>query len=236
VIRRAGWQPGWELRPADWAAGGLIASVDHLLEWCRFQWSGTTRDGTELLDEDDRRRMHTPVVNANVEYDIALDWFNRRANATQTIDHGGSTAGYLSELVVAPAERLGVVCLTNATNGATVTQAVRRWALERVGGIREVDPEPSVGEARDTSRYAGTYWSPFAQLTVTPGPSNGSAVVTSAERSDTDGWKPPCDPPITFGFFADDHAVSLDGAAPVRVVRFGNDWMLWGVRRAPKIA
>ncbi len=179
--------------------------------------------------------MHTPVVNADAEYDIGLDWFNRRANPTQTIDHGGSTAGYLSELVVLPAEKVGVVCLTNATTGAAVTQAVRRWALERVGGVREVDPKPSVG-ARDVAQYFGTYLSPFATLTVTPGPSTDTIVVTAAERTDTDGWKPPSGPPITFGFFEHDHAVSVDGTAPARIARFGTDWMLWSHRRAPRIA
>ena len=49
LIRGAGWQPGWELGPVDRPAGGLVASVDDLLAWARFQWTGKDADGNELL-------------------------------------------------------------------------------------------------------------------------------------------------------------------------------------------
>ena len=50
VLRAGGWQRGWELGPLDRAAGGLIASVDHLLRWCTFQLDGLADDGTAAAE------------------------------------------------------------------------------------------------------------------------------------------------------------------------------------------
>jgi CubicO group peptidase (beta-lactamase class C family) len=242
VLRRAGWQPGWELGPVDRAAGGLIASVEHLLAWARFQWTGCGADGTELLSRSALDHLHTPVVRATRDAEIAFDWEVRRTNGVTTIEHGGLTVGYCSDLVVAPERRVGFVGLTNATNGAAVNQAVRRWALERVAGIREADDAPDPSITVDPARVAGRYLSAFALLTVTAGEAPGTLLISGAPREDTDGWKPPPEPPTTFAFYADDHAVSLDAPGPARVARFGYDargqaeWMQWGSRRSPRVA
>jgi CubicO group peptidase (beta-lactamase class C family) len=57
VVRGAGWQPGWELGRVDWGAGGLIASLAHLLAWCRFQLSGAAADGTRVLSAESLARV-----------------------------------------------------------------------------------------------------------------------------------------------------------------------------------
>ena len=222
VIRRMGWQPGWELQPIDWPAGGLIASVEHLLQWCRYQW---TTEGLE--------RVHTPVVNADAINDVGLDWFVRRGNDPVTIQHTGSTAGYLSALVVVPTARVGFVGLTNSTIGDAVNTAVRRWALERVAGIREADPVPDAAQTPEVAPLMGNYHAAFWELTLTAGVAPGTFVVTPAPRTDN-AFQPP-DEPMTFGFFNRDHAVSI-GSPSVRFVRFGDGWMTWGDRRTPKVS
>jgi hypothetical protein len=131
--------------------------------------------------------------------------------------------------------------MVNATNGAIVNQAVRRWALARVLDVHESDPVPDPGVAINGARFAGRYFTPFGVLTVASGEAPNTLFVTTVVRDDTEGWKPPVDPPITLAFFAADHAVSLDAMGPQRVVRFGFDddgrveWFLWGSRRATRI-
>ena len=241
VLRRAGWQPGWELSVVDHAAGGLLASVEHLLAWARFQWTGQAADGTQLLSTASLERLHTPVVSEDVNTDVALDWFVHTTDGVTTIEHGGLTVGYCSEFVVAPARRAGVVCLTNSTNGSSVNQAVRRWALARVADVHETDPLPDPTIAIDPARFTGTYFSAFAMLTVEAGETPGTLRITASTRDDTTGWKPPPDPPMSLAFFAEDHAVSVDALGPPRVVRFGFDadgpaaWLLWGSRHSPRV-
>jgi CubicO group peptidase (beta-lactamase class C family) len=239
LIRGAGWQPGWELGPVDRAAGGLIASAEHLLTWARFQRDGIEADGSVLLGRESLTRLHTPVVTAHRLEDVALDWEVRDVGGAVSIGHGGVTAGYVSRLVMVPEHAFAFVGLTNATNGAAVNQAVFRWALERVTGRRDRDPAPDPGRVITVDRYTGTYLSPFAVLTVTAGADPNTLLVTPSVRDDTEGWKPPVDPPVTLAFFADDHAVTLDAPGPVGVVRFDGDaaradWVLWGGRRSPR--
>lgn len=244
VIRRAGWQPGWELGPGDHAAAGLIASVEHLLAWCRFQRTGSALDGTVILAPESLERLHTPVVTADLTESVALDWSVGDLDGAVSIGHGGVTAGHVSDLVVVPERDFAFAGLTNATNGASVNQAVRRFALERFAGIDERDPEPDPSLVIDVDRFCGRFLYPFAALEVTPGPDPGTLTVTASPRDDTDGWKPPPDPPMTLAFFAPDQAVTLDAPGPAQVARFGGSddrddgsmaWVLWSGRRSPRI-
>jgi hypothetical protein len=231
---------GWELGPVDRAAGGLIASLEHLVTWSRFQWTGRAPDGTTLLSRESLDRLHTPVVNVNACEDVALDWTVTTTDGATSIGHGGVTAGYISDLVVFPAREVAFVGLTNATNGAIVNQTVRRFALDRVAGIRETDPEPDPTRTGPVDRLLGRYLSPFGVLSVAAGEAPGTIHVTSTVREDTDGWKPPVDPPMSFAPFAADQYVSLDAPGPARVIRFPLDgdrpgWVLWTGRRSPRI-
>ncbi len=239
VIRGAGWQPGWEMGPHDRAAAGLVASVDHLASWCRFQRTGTDDEGHRLLGDESLARLHRPVVDADPVEDIALDWHVRDTGGARSIGHGGVTAGYISDLVIVPDHDVAVIALTNATNGAIVNQRIRRWALEQAVGLVERDPEPDPAVEPDAASYLGRYLHPFAELTVAAGDRSGTLVV-SAEQRDIEGWRPPVDEPLTCGFLAVDEIVTLDGDGPARVGRFGlgddgrAEWLLWGGRRAPR--
>ena len=142
VLRAGGWQPGWELGPLDRAAGGLIASADHLLRWCRFQLDGLADDGTALsatrawsgcTPRSSRRRRLTRM---------ALDWFVHEVDGATYVAHGGETPGYLTDLTVAPAGPSASRAPRTRSRGP-VCSAVRRWALERFAGITEVDPPPT---------------------------------------------------------------------------------------------
>ncbi len=238
VVRGTGWQPGWGLGPVDRAAGGLITSVSGLLAWARFQLDGTVADGTTLLSPESRGRAHSPVVQLDRWTGIGLDWFVITSEGGTTIDHGGSTVGYCSSLVLAPTSDVAVVCLTHATNGAAVNQAIRRWALERYAGIVERDPEPDPAVAVDAARFEGRFLYPFAQLTISAGEQPNTLTVSSSRRDDVDGWKPPPDPPMTLAFVDDRHTVTLDAPGPRRWTQFGFDddgraaWLTWGSRRA----
>lgn len=241
VLRGAGWQPGWELARVDWPAGGLITSVDQLLSWCRFQRTGKSLAGTGIMSRETLARLHTPVVTADLLDRVALDWFVRDIDGVATLGHGGLTVGYASDLLFAPERDFAFVGMSNATNGGAVIRAVRRWALERFAGIRESDPAPDPGLGIDTSRVCGRYLHPFAELTVSPGDAPGTVAITS-ERREVDGWQPPVDPPVSAGFFAPDHVITTGDAGAPRIGRFGPDgaggaeWLLWGHRRAPRIA
>ena len=131
-----------------------------------------------------------------------------------------------------------------ATNGGAVNDSVRRWALPQFADADVDDPEPDPSLTIDPARLAGQFLSPFALLTITAGDAPGTVIVAGARRRDVDddGWQPPPEPPITFAFFASDHAVSVDAPAPTRIMRCNlgvdrdADWVQWGGRIAPRIS
>jgi len=245
VLRHGGWQPGWELLPADRPAGGMIASIDDLLTWCTFQRTGVGADGTELLSSTSLARLHTPVVRADRYEEIGLDWSVETIDGATAIGHGGVTVGYITNLTIVPERELAVVTVTNATNGASVVQAVRRWALEHGAGLvkRDPEPDPALMDTIDLAPFIGRYVHSFSNLEVTAGTTPGTIVLTASRREDVDGWQPPIEDPITFAFVADDHAVSIDASGPVRHLSLDRNrdtdglaaWILVGDRRAPRI-
>jgi CubicO group peptidase (beta-lactamase class C family) len=236
VIRGAGWQPGWELGAVDLAAGGLVASVEDLARWGRAQLDGLAADGSVLLSDESRARLHRPVVRADARTEIALDWFV----AGSTLGHGGLTAGYATDLVVAPDAEVVVAVATHATNGASVNQVVRRALLARHAGIVERDPEPQPSAELDLTSVVGTYRHSLGEVDVALGTEPGTVVATSRARDDR-VWQPPPDPPLTLAPAGPDHLVSLDAAGPVQLVRLGEPvdgevpWLLWGLRRVGRV-
>lgn len=234
VIRGAGWQPGWELGAVDHAAGGLIASVDDLARWARFQLDGRAADGSVLLSDESRACLHRPVVRADAATEVALDWFV--GNGGATLGHGGLTAGYATDLVVAPGAGVAVAVASHATNGASVDQAVRRWALDRHAGITELDPAPDPDAGLDLEALVGTYRHSLGDLEVVLGPDPGTVVVTGRARTDR-AWQPPPDPAVTLVPAGPDHLVSVDARGPTQLVPVGvtpdgpAEWLQWGLRR-----
>lgn len=225
VLRRAGWQPGWELGPLDRAAGGLVATVPHLLRW-----------GAAQADEPAYAPLHVPVVEADAGHSVGLDWEVSVHDGVTVIGHGGLTVGYSTTFGVVPSRDVIVAVCTHATNGAAVNRAIRRWALERTCGIVVRDPEPDPGAVdEDTvARVEGRYLHPFGELTVVAGAAPGTIRIATEARTDV-GWQPPADPPITFAFTGPADAVSVDAPGVAQLLRVGEGWIQMGSRRAPRI-
>ena len=245
VLRGIGWQPGWELVPIDHPAGGMISTVDDLLLWSRFQWTGTAADGTPLLSADSLARLHRPVTRESVLDEIALDWFVRDHDGLLTIGHAGVTVGYISDLLVATDAELGVVILTNATNGDGVIHEVRRWVLREVVGVEDPRPSLPADPIQVPSTLPGRYGHAFADVIVAAGDEPGTLVISEERRTDTEGWFPPTEgEPQLATIFAEDQAVVAGEGSP-RILRFGDGhsgtsgghgpWIQWRGRRALRL-
>ena len=169
VIRGAGWQPGWELGPVDRPAAGLIASVEHLMTWCRFQQTGTAIDGSTILSRGSLRRLHTPVVNATLHRGhrarlARLGDRRRNRDRSRRLDRGirqrprDRARGRLRVRRAHERHQRGDGLRRGPTLGArTVCRP------DRAGpGARPVD-SPSTRQ-----RYVGRYVHSFSLLTVDP--------------------------------------------------------------------
>lgn len=240
VLRGIGWQPGWELVELDRPAAGLLSTVDDLLVWVTFQWTGAGADGSALLGTESLARLHRPVTRADVLDAIALDWFLRDHGGVTSIGHGGVTVGYISDLLILPELELGLVVLTNAANGDGVVHEVREWVLREVAGLDDPTPAAADEPVPVPDSLPGRYGHAFADVMVARGDGPGELVISEEPRTDVDGWFPPTQgEPVHATLFAEDQAL-VDGPGSPRILRFGVDgsygaWIQWRGRRALRL-
>ena len=72
---------------------------------------------------------------------------------------------------------------------------------------RRARPRAGPAIAIEPARFEGRFLSPFAQLPITAGAQPNTLTVTSSQRDDVDGWRPPPAPPMTLAFVDERHAV-----------------------------
>lgn len=250
VLRSGGWQPGWELRPIDAAAGGLAAPVSELLRWGAFHLGDGTVPGepaNRLISPALLAELHRPTHDAEPGARVGLDWVTTVVDGVPVIGHGGLVAGYCSQLFVVPERQVAFACLTNGTNGSLVLAAVWDRVLTEVLGLQGTDPAPLDPPPDRTAlaAYAGTYRSSFGPIEVTFADDGAPGPLLAAPRSFPPGelrWQPPPDPPVHLVVTGPDEVATVDHAGVrARRLRFGRDadgsvsWLLWGSRRCPRI-
>jgi serine-type D-Ala-D-Ala carboxypeptidase/endopeptidase len=128
-------QPGWDLFPAYYGAGGVVASANDMLKWLRFNM-GLAKVNAASAKNDDRRRLfralHLPstkVVDAQ-EDNLGLGWFVNPESGSfaASVYKDGGLFDFSSYIAFAPSEdpgavpsRAGAFVLVNA-RGITDTQ------------------------------------------------------------------------------------------------------------------
>jgi CubicO group peptidase (beta-lactamase class C family) len=190
-----GWQRGWELKPIDAPAGGIVSSAADLLRWLRF-WLGRQDDGgTSPLEADLRARAcEDQLPPWNPTSGQGLGWAVRNDPAARVLNHGGLSAGYCSYTLFAPALDLAMVVLTNSTSGGLVHTELTRWLVGEVGGRAWSDPVPLSAQP-ELAPYTGAYWGSFGTTRVRD--VDGELEMATERHSTDDGsWQPPPEPPL----------------------------------------
>ncbi|HKQ30133.1 MAG TPA: serine hydrolase domain-containing protein [Burkholderiales bacterium] len=155
----------------DVPAGGLFSNVEDLARFMRMMLSKGTLDGRRVLSETSVAAMFTPQFDElplNFGQQFGLGWMLSGIpirNAGPVVWHNGGTKTFLSQMVLLPEKKLGVVVLANADRaGAMVYEAaeeILRLALEAREGITQPPAMPRAPQIALTpeqlDRYAGDY-------------------------------------------------------------------------------
>lgn len=116
--------------------GGLLTTVGDLLRWNDALSEGTIPGGPELV-----RMLETPGrLNDGSEIRYALGLGINRYHELREVSHGGSTAGYRTQLVRWPEKGLSVAILCNAANAVPGREA--RRIADLVLALDDVAPTP----------------------------------------------------------------------------------------------
>jgi CubicO group peptidase (beta-lactamase class C family) len=148
------------------AAAGMTTCVTDLARFAMFQFRDGTADGVRILKPSTLREMQRPHW---VEPDWAAGWglgFRiLRRNGKTYIGHGGALRGYRTQLQLCPAERLGVIVLTNADDGDPVKYVDKAFDWVGPAILKAAAPTAAAAPA-GWERYAGRYRSAWGDAQV----------------------------------------------------------------------
>ena len=127
---------------------GLLSTVGDLVRWD----AALARPGQDALGKALARLAQPGRLREGTQLGYGGGLFLREFRGLRTIGHGGSTFGYVSDLVRFPDVGLTVACLCNTPAGAASRRA-REVAAILLGD--RLQPEPPVVPAE---AMAGLYW------------------------------------------------------------------------------
>ena len=155
----------------DVPAGGLYSNVEDLARFMRCILGEGTIDGQQVLKRETLQAMLTPQypeLALNFGQRFGLGWFlsGLPLEGVGTVAwHNGGTKAFLSQMIVLPEKRLGVVVIANADSGGTMVyeaaEEVLRMALQAREGrltppASTPPPEVTIASAL-LDNYAGDY-------------------------------------------------------------------------------
>jgi CubicO group peptidase (beta-lactamase class C family) len=173
-------------------AGAINSCARDMARWLLAQAGGGAVDGTPVLSPGTVARQHTAhmlipedrTFPESTRYAYGFGWLLGQYRGHRIAEHGGGIDGYVSECLVLPDDRLGVVVLTNTTSGGAFAPVVAYRVLDELLGLEPRDWSAEFkarydagragrGEARDARRvvpdappprppaaYAGEYEHP----------------------------------------------------------------------------
>ena len=170
--RVAAYEPGpkgdflvdWSTNFDKVGDGGLMSSVDDLLDWDQNFYDDKLAEGSVVKELQVRGHL-----NSGKEIDYALGLQIGEYRGLSTVEHGGALFGYRTELLRFPQQRFTVICLCNlaTANPGLLAHKVADLYLE--GEFRKPAPSTkgrnttphdksrSSKQGSDPTQFAGTY-------------------------------------------------------------------------------
>jgi len=161
--------------------GAVNSSLQDMLKYLEFQMGDGKANGKQLVSAAQMREMHTPQFVAPSggvpEFDLncyGLAWGIGTYRNHKVIQHGGSIAGFRAWIGYFPAEKLGLVTLSNM--GGNLPEALALTLADRLLGLEPIDwtkrmnrpeperklppPQPGTHPSHPLKDFAGEYLHP----------------------------------------------------------------------------
>jgi CubicO group peptidase (beta-lactamase class C family) len=153
-----GFQVDWSTTFEKVGDGGLMSSIDDLLQWDRNFYANKLGKGTLL------REIQTPgVLNNGKQIEYALGLVMSTYRGLPIVEHRGSLFGYRTELLRFPQKKFSVICLCNlgTSNPRSLAYQIADIYLEGqfapdhpATATVAVDPQPFSGYYRNVESHS----------------------------------------------------------------------------------
>jgi CubicO group peptidase (beta-lactamase class C family) len=148
-------------------AANMTTCVSDLARFARLQFRDGAAGGEQILKSSTLREMQrVHWLNPDWTAGWGLGFHIMRLAGRTYVGHGGSLRGYRTQIQLLPADRIGVIVLTNADDGnpMLVVDKAFQWVAP---AIRAAAPPPAPpGPPPGWERYAGRYRNAWHDLQV----------------------------------------------------------------------
>jgi D-alanyl-D-alanine carboxypeptidase len=148
-------------------AANMTTSVTDLARFAMLQFRDGPAGGAQILRGSTLREMQrVHWLEPDWEAGWGLGFRIMRARGKTYVGHGGALRGYRTIVQLCPADRLGVVVLTNADDGNPPQFADKAFQWVAPAILKTVGPPEPARPPAGWERYAGRYRSPWADVQV----------------------------------------------------------------------
>ncbi|UCE17152.1 MAG: beta-lactamase family protein [Gemmatimonadota bacterium] len=144
------------------ASGNMASTVEDLAKFLSLQFRDGAAGGAQILKGSTLKEMHRPHwLYDDWNGGRGLGWGVARVSDQVRIQHGGSVPGFKSAISAAPADKFGVVVLTNGDDGKPGEITAQAWTLIAPVVRKATETEEKPAQADPSwMRFVGAYeWS-----------------------------------------------------------------------------
>lgn len=168
------------------AAGNLASTVSDLAKFLSLQFRDQPAGGPQILKGSTLREMHrVQWLEPDWKSGWGLGWGVRRWGDQVRVAHGGAVPGHRTQLSAAPAEKFGVIVLTNAEDGRPSLYVNQAFAILAPIVAKSARPPAGTAKAEESwSKYVGSYtWEDDVSLVMLL-----DGKLTLVDPSEDDPW------------------------------------------------
>jgi CubicO group peptidase (beta-lactamase class C family) len=145
----------------------MTTCVSDLARFAMLQFRDAPADGAQILRGSTLREMQrVHWLEPDWEAGWGLGFRIVRTRGKTYVGHGGALRGYRTIVHLCPADRIGVIVLTNADDGNPLQFAEKAFQWVAPAILKAVVPPAPAGPPAGWERYAGRYRSPWADVQV----------------------------------------------------------------------
>lgn len=131
-------------------AGGAWSTANDLIKYVRFELNeGRLDNGKQYVSAKNLLQRRAPNVATGEDTTYGMGLMVDRVYGVDVVHHGGSMAGYKSDILLIPSANIGAVLLSSAENGQMMLRPFMRRLLELLyDGKLEAETDVAVSAAR----------------------------------------------------------------------------------------
>lgn len=190
-------------------AGSMAASATDMARWMLLHLGRGTLDGVTVMQGATHDLMWTRAFTDRLTgADAAHGFYTRSINGVKVFGHGGATAAFFTDMLMAPSLGLGIFVSQNSTTSPKLILDLGPLVIRHVTGAATAAPAGDPAYSGNVAEFAGNYlnnrrvFSRFEKLftaasSLTVNPAAGNALTVS-QGNITQHYTPVPGAPDTF--------------------------------------